>query len=148
MANIIEILIKGTDLSAGAFNSSIKGLSSLTSALTVARGAMAGLIGVGGIGALAKQALDMGESLSIASKKTGMSVEALSRLSYAASLDKVAFEDLETGMRKMAKAMVAGDEAFKALGVRVKDSNGNLRPMEDVFLDVADAMSKYGEGAG
>ena len=39
-------------------------------------------------------------------------------------------------------------KAFKALGISVKDNEGNLRSSEEVFLDVADKFSKMEDGAG
>lgn len=37
-------------------------------------------------------------------------------------------------------------ETFAALGVSVKDASGKLKPMETLYLDVADALQKMGEG--
>lgn len=37
-------------------------------------------------------------------------------------------------------------ETFAALGVSVRDASGKLKPMETLYLDVADALQKMGEG--
>ena len=102
-----------------------------------------------------KGMIDTADELSKASQKFGVPVETLSGLKYAADLANVSFELLEKGLGKLSKAMSSATDpadknakAFKALGISVKDNEGNLRSSEDVFLDVADKFSKMEDGAG
>jgi hypothetical protein len=102
-----------------------------------------------------KGMINTADELSKASQKFGVPVETLSGLKYAADLANVSFESLEKGLGKMAKAMSESTDpaskaakGFKAIGVSVTDTNGNLRSSEDVFLDVADKFAKMEDGAG
>jgi hypothetical protein len=81
------------------------------------------------------------DKLGKVAQEIGIPVEQLSALKYAAGLADVSFESLSDGAIKLAKNMslVAGgakgpaSEAFKALGVSVTDSNGNLKDTSAVL---------------
>ncbi|MDB5540523.1 MAG: hypothetical protein JWQ89_2250 [Devosia sp.] len=102
-----------------------------------------------------KGAIDHADELGKASQKIGMSVEALSRLEYAAKLSDVELEGLTTGLRKFSQVVVqaAGNsqsgpaQVFAALGISIKDAAGNLRANDAIFADVADKLSRLEDGA-
>lgn len=102
-----------------------------------------------------KGMIDQADNLNKASQKFGVPVEQLSALKYAADLADVSFEALGKGLGKMSKAMLEGlsnpsGEAaknFQALGVSITDTNGQLRPTEAVFADIADKFSTMQDGA-
>lgn len=88
-------------------------------------------------------------------QSTGVSVEALSGLSYAAKLSDVSTEDLGTSLSHLNKNLAAaaggGKEqsaAFKALGISVRDSSGNVRGAGDVMGELADKFRGMEDGAG
>ena len=88
------------------------------------------------------------------SQKTGVSVEALTALDYAAKLSDVSTEGLTKALQKPSVAMfdtqingVEGSAALKALGVSATDVNGQIRPTEQVLLDLADKFSAMPDGA-
>lgn len=88
-------------------------------------------------------------------QSTGVSVEALSGLSYAAKLSDVSTEDLGTSLNHLNKNLAAaaggGKEqsaAFKALGISVRDSSGNVRGAGDVMGELADKFRGMEDGAG
>ncbi len=90
---------------------------------------------------------DTGDSLDEMSARTGVSVEALSELGLAAELSGADLATLETGLRKMQKAIneAAGGsksaiEALAQLGLNVQDLV-NLSP-EQQFKLIADRISK------
>jgi hypothetical protein len=98
-----------------------------------------------------KQAIETADQLGKASQKIGLSVESLSSLSVTAKLANVSMEDLQGGMEKFSKiaAQAAGGNkeaaaAFKAIGVSVKDANGNVRSMQDLLGDTAGKFASYG----
>ena len=66
------------------------------------------------LGAAAKVFADMGSELNDMSARTGLSVEALSQLSYAAGQSGTDMETLEGGIRKMQKALTLGSEENQA----------------------------------
>ncbi len=89
----------------------------------------------------------MGDSLAKMSKRTGVSVESLSALKFAAQQSGVEFSAFENGFKKMQRSIYdAGRglstqvDAFKDLGLTFKDLNG-LSP-EKQFMLIADKISK------
>lgn len=152
-----QILITAVDQTKTAL-ASVKGnLEGLSSAATKVNGVLAGLgvaLSVGALVAAGKAALDTADDLSKLSQKTGISVESLSLLKPIAEQSGISLEGLAKGMQKLATAMVeaAGGskeqvETFSRLGVSVKDVAGQLRPTEEVLLDLADAFAAMPDGA-
>ena len=103
-----------------------------------------------------KGAIDTGDQLNKLSQKTGIAVEKLSELAYAGDLADVNLESLATGVKKLSVNMAEAAtntnskaaEAFKALGIAVKDANGNLRSSDEVMADIADRFANMKDGAG
>lgn len=82
-------------------------------------------------------------------QKLGINVEFLQKFRYAAEQSGVSIETADMALqrftRRVAEAARNTGEARGAiaqLGIRIKDTNGNLRPMEDILLDVADGIAK------
>jgi len=99
------------------------------------------------VGRAMQDTLNRMDQISKMSLKTGVSVEALSALRYAAEMSDVSLEALETGLIKLNKAIANNDPAFTKMGVKLTDANGKLRSNEDILLDVADAFQGMEEGA-
>lgn len=104
-------------------------------------GLTAGLLGGGKVFA------DIGSELLDASDRTGIAVEQLSALKFAAEQSGASFEDLENGIGKMQKALVAGadgskemQKAMMELGLAGKDLTG-LSGDEQIKV-FAEAFSK------
>lgn len=125
-----------------------------------AKGSLLALTGVAvglasAFGVAAKGAIDHADALSKLSQKAGVSTESLSRLGYAASFSEVSIEEMTGALGKLSKSMAdatqnktgAAASAFAALGISVKDANGNLRSADDVFIDIADRFSRIPDGA-
>ncbi|MBI5725920.1 MAG: phage tail tape measure protein [Planctomycetes bacterium] len=98
----------------------------------------------------AKNFADVGSRLWDMSKRTGVSVEALSILGYAAQQSGSSMEDLEKSLRKMQKTIVdaasgssSANEAFAMLGLTVKDLAG-LSP-EEQFKLIADRIDRIAD---
>lgn len=105
--------------------------------------------------AIAKSAANYGDELFKTSQKVGINVEALAGLQHAARLADVDNRQLQVGLQALSRAMVdaaqrsgEGYDAFRRVGVSATDANGQLRPMEDVFLDLADVFANSADGAG
>lgn len=85
---------------------------------------------------------------------TGIGVEEIQKLGFAAKLNQSSVEELSTGLRILANRM---DEAsrgtgqvsqvFRDFGIAVTDAAGKLRPTNEVLLDVADVFQKLPDGA-
>ena len=97
---------------------------------------------------------DTADELYKLSQRTGLTVESLSELRYAGELSDVSMGEignslkiLANKMQEAAKGSGAAYEAFKAMGISVKDSAGQLKSSEEVLGDVADKFSGYKDGA-
>lgn len=87
------------------------------------------------------------------SQRTGIATDELQKLQYAATLADVSHEQLTKGLDKLAKNMAhaasgtgAQAEAFAAMGIKVKDAEGKLRPTSEVIGDIAEKFSHYKDG--
>ena len=118
-------------------------------ALTVSAGAAAAALV-----SATKAAADYGDQLYKASQRTGIAIEELSKLQYAAKLSDVSNEALGKGVNNLSRLMVAAaDNAgessrlFAKYGIAVRDASGAVRPTIDVLGDLADIFATMPEGA-
>ena len=143
-----KIVLTAVDQTKAAIESAKRNMASIGETVTRVTGLM-GPLGVAIAGAFSVQAfkgaLDMMDQLDEMSEKTGVSVEALSKLRYAGESVGTTTEQLGGGLRKLAKLM--GDAAggseeaaniFKTMGVSFKDASGNLRDTDQVLGDLAE----------
>ena len=142
-----------TDLQ-GANRDVSRTMNGIKSAASAVQGYL-GAIGINAFAGYIKSAIDAGGALFDLSKKTGVSVEELSSLEFAAKMSGTTLDGVAAGLKKLATNMVATSqgaisnaESFKALGISVTDANGNLRSTQDVMLDVADRFAGMQDGAG
>lgn len=84
---------------------------------------------------------------------TGLSVEALSELTYVASQSGLEQQTLINALGRLSKgigdaARDTGDakRAFDTLGISIRDSSGRLRDADKVLVDFAEEMSKLPDG--
>jgi lambda family phage tail tape measure protein len=104
---------------------------------------------------LGKQALETGDRLNKLSQSTGISVETLSSLKYAAELADVDLTSLAKGLGILSRNMFDAQggtgeaaEAIRALGISITDTNGNLLGSDAVLGQVADKFEGMKDGAG
>lgn len=116
-------------------------------------GASIAALGVG-MSALVMPVARVGDEFFKLSQKTGVSVEALTALDYAAKLSDVTTEGLTKALQKLSVAMFdtqvngqEGSAALKALGVSATDAHGQIRPTEAVLLDLAEKFADMPDGA-
>jgi hypothetical protein len=132
----------------------LNGLSALSTKAFSFGGALAGTGVVAGLTAITKSVIDAGDALAKMSVKTGIAVEDLSKLQYAADLSGVSTEQLEKGLvalgQQIAAAGAGNPEAVKRfddLGVAVRGADGKIKAGIDVFYELADAIAALPEGA-
>jgi len=129
---------------------------------TAAAGAINGLKGLGiaagiGLAAVSKLAFDnlqLADSMSKMSQRTGIAVPQLDRFRQAANLSDTSIESMGKGFSILAKNMKdavekgtgPANDAFNQLGISLTDSSGKLRDTDQVILDVADKFSKMENG--
>lgn len=121
------------------------------SAASLAKTFAAGFIGlqsIQGIATFAKYVLDGADKLDEMAQRTGLTVEQLSELDYAAKLSGTSIDSVQTAMGKLAvKATEAASGnktaavAFDALGISINDSNGKLKSQLQLFEEVGQGIS-------
>jgi len=123
-------------------------LGSLARVGFVAGGAFAGLFAV--VNTFAKSGADIKD----AADRIGIGTKSLQELTYAAKLQGIESEDLQTSLKFLNKNLVeaakGGGEAgkvFSALGIRTKDANGRLRTIDDLLPEIADKFKNIKSGA-
>lgn len=93
------------------------------------------------------------DTVNTMAKKTGLSTKEIQELQYAAELVDVSLETISGSMTKNIKAMgtaaKATDdkmndaaEAYKTLGIEIKNADGTLRDSREVFWEVIDALGQ------
>lgn len=98
--------------------------------------------------ACAYAAADYGEQLVETSQKTGMAVEELGALKYAAEQSGVGFDQMRLGLTRMQRAAFEAArgskeqaDTFRMLGVAVQDASGGMRSGTEIFRDVAERIA-------
>src|SRR5687767_3609070 len=112
MANIIQVVINGSNLSAKAFAGAKKDVIAFESALNKTAIAFAGLAAAAAGSALVgmvkftKEAINSADEIGKLAQKSGIAVEQFSALSYSAGLSEVSAESLKTATKKLSDEMV------------------------------------------
>lgn len=153
----VSIDIVAQDKTGAAFKSVKGNLTDLSTSVGAVTGKIAVLTGVlAAIGSAAqiKGLVDSADNMNKLSQKTGIAVSELSSLSNTADLAGVSNEQLGSALVKLNKSIAEAAsgtkeqaQAFKNLGISVKDANGNIRPTADILGDVAGAFSNASDGA-
>ena len=156
--NRTTVVITAKDETRAAVNSAVAGLQSIGAAaarLPLIGTTLAGVFSGAAFTAGIKSVIDGADQLQKASQKYGVAVEQLSALSYAGKLSDVSLEAIGTGLKKLSVNMLdtaagAGEakEAFKALGVEVKNADGSLKSSDQVLAEIADRFAGMEDGAG
>lgn len=90
---------------------------------------------------LAQQSLQYADQIGEIANKLGVATETIGEMSYIATQTGTTIERLSTGMSMLyMKAQSEGD-AFKELGISVKDSNGNFKAMDELFYETIGALN-------
>jgi len=141
-----------------------KGLKSSQNKLAafgdVAKASMAVVAAAVGAAAVAvgmsiKTAIDNADKVNKLSQSTGTTTEEFTKLSYAATLADVSQESLAKSLGKLSKAMVSAGtdaagtagQAFTAMGISVKNTDGTLKSSSEVLGEVAGKFEGYRDGA-
>lgn len=138
----------------GNLGGRIKGLGEGLASTSARLASFLGLLGVGGAGAitaaygLAKSAADVGAEVFDMAGKLGLAAETLQEYRFAAKMSGVEVATFDKGVEKLginavqaAKGNKELAKAFKSLGVRVKDSKGNMRGIEDILDDTMSRLA-------
>src|SRR5262249_8104132 len=87
------------------------------------------------------------------SESTGVSTEALSAFRFVARESDVEVETMTRGLERMSKSALAAAtapagaaNAYTRLGISVRNADGSLRPVQDLFADLAERFASMADG--
>jgi hypothetical protein len=146
------------------FESDLKRADSIFAANAKKMGAVANKAGVAiaagiAVGATAltvmvKAAVDSADEINKFAQKSGLAVEKISALKYAAAQGGVEFNAFQSSVLKLevAIAKAAGGsekqvKAFKALGVNIESADGKIKSADQTLYDIADRFKGMEDGA-
>lgn len=129
----------------GSIERTVRGIDS--SFRNLGRGLVAGL-SVGAFASFVKSGIDAAEQLSVVSKRTGIAVEDLSVLKFAAEQSDTSFETLTAGLQKfeqnLAKAGISGSQAISMLTALAD----RIQQTEDPAKRLEIAVKAFGKAVG
>ena len=138
----------------GQAKNAAMGFNSLKGAVVGFGAAIAGSAIVGGLTAVVKKSIDAGDELFNLQAKTGVAASALIGIGNAAKLADVDMEALGKGLTKLNVNLVKAAEGnedlarkFEALGISVKDANGQVVPADKALKEIADRFADMPDGA-
>lgn len=148
--------IDGTTTKLNELNSKSGSISGMISNAFGSMGtkiALGAAAGITALGVMIKKTVDLADDLNDMSQKTGVSVEQLSTLKYAAETSGGSLETLDTNITKLNKNIyeaVGGNKelvnVFNQLNIPVKDAAGNLQSADQVLYQIADRFQNMPDG--
>lgn len=121
------------------------------SSIPVFAGAIAGIAGLYGIGSIVTSSIAAASALGDLSTNLGVSTTFLQEMQFAANQSGVSTEQFNTSVERFSRSVgeaASGNktfaDTFKKLGVDIKDANGEVRPTEDLFKNVAEQINNVG----
>ena len=132
----------------------VKNLRLAMGGLNKTFGAFGLIISGGAFAGLVKGAIDSADSFGKLSDQTGIAANSLQAYVNAGKLAGVGQETIDKGLRRLAQSMREADQgvatyadSFNALGLSVRDSEGNLKSSETVLGEIADRFADLPDGA-
>lgn len=137
------------DNGAKDFEKRLQGLATGVAAVGASIAAVGAAVGAG----LAKAFRDADEAAT-AAERLGLATNALIELRFAADRSDVSAESLGQSLSHLQREAVAAAQGnkeaakgFARLGISVKDTNGEIKSTEQLFMETADAIAALPEGA-
>jgi hypothetical protein len=171
LANVIEIIIRAKDQTGPAIKQAATGLNGLKDGFGKIPAAIQGAaaaIGPFGVATLAagtaitaatiatksfldtvKGGADAGDALNRIAEQTGLTVEQVSRLKFAATQSNTSIESLNTGIRFLSRNLFEAQrggkeqtETLRELGFSGKEAEGNLGGTSSALLKISDRLKQ------
>lgn len=131
-----------------------KNFNKIQSVAKTAAAAVTGYLALNQVKEAIKGQLDYADQLAKTSQKVGVSTETLSAYAYAAELAGVNFEQLQKSLIFLSKGSVdaargigESKDAFDAMGISVKNTDGTLKSNSQLLEEVADKFATYKDSA-
>lgn len=90
--------------------------------------------------------INYADSVSDLAAKYGLSTDSISEMQYIADQSSTSVEGLTSAMTMLYNRAKEDSDAFKELGVSVKDSNGNFKAMDELFYETVGALNSLEDG--
>ncbi len=132
----------------------VKNLSMSMGVLNNAFRVFAGIIAASAFTRFIKGAIDSADAFGKMSDQTGIAANKLQAYVNAGKLAGVEQATIDKGLRRLAQSMREADQgiatysdSYKALGISVRDVDGNLKKSETVLGEIADRFADMPDGA-
>ena len=142
-----KIQVTAEDKTKRAFNSVQKSLGDLNKNFNSLKAGIGAVIGVGGVGAFITQMASSADKIGKVSAKLGISTDALQKFRFGAEQSGVATSTFDMALQRMTRRVSEAREgtgeakkALKEMGISLRDSSGNAKTTEQIFMEVADVM--------
>lgn len=152
-ANDIKMRILAEDKTAAAFRSAKKNIDATEKSMRLLKAA----ISIGAVTAfvgMTKRMAEAADQTAKFSQRIGINAEAFQELQYAATQSGIKTEQFNMALQRFTRRSAEAAEgtgeakaALRQLGVQLTDSNGKLRPAEDLLGDVAEAFKNIEDPA-
>jgi hypothetical protein len=109
--------------------------------------ALAGIALGAGLTKAITSAADYADEMGKLAERTGVAVEALSALTYAAKLSDVSQDELAKGLQRLSSEIDGGGKKLKEFGITSKTADGALLELADRFKSAPDGIRKTAAAA-
>ena len=144
--------IKAKDKTSAAFNAVSKSIAGLKTGVLAIGAAVAGATAA--FGAWFNKMRDTADRIGKVSSQLNITAESLQRLRFAAGQGGVDMGKFDKALQKFAQSTskalegsVKQAEAFERLNIKLKDTEGNTKSLDTLFLEVARRFELLGESA-
>lgn len=134
--------LSGGESAAKAMRMLAKGAATAATALTAAGAAIGGV--VAGFVKMAKTTADADKRILLLARTLGMTTEEVSSLDYVFSRFGIHFDDVDMALKDLTRNMGAYEGELNKLGIRTRDSTGQILSIRDGFYALADAVALAG----
>lgn len=131
----------------------VKNLKMSVGNLSQAFKVLAGVIAAGAFTRFIKGAIDQADAFGKLSRQTGIAADTLQSYVNAGKLAGVEQTAIDKGLARLATSIREADQgvatykdSFDALGISVRDSEGNLKSTEQVFGEISDRFKEMPAG--
>ena len=139
--------IRGIDKTKAAFKSVDKSMRTMKRSIGSLQSAVVGVIGSAALGGLVKSLADVADRLGKTSARLGISTEDLQKFRFAAEQSGIEVSTFDTALQRFTRRSAEAAEgtgvakdAFKELGISLKNNDGTLKSNTQLLKEVADAF--------
>ena len=126
-------------IGSGFDNVATKAKKAADATAPLSKAAAAGITGMAG---LAVKSAETADEINTLSKQTGIAVDTIQKMQYAAGQTDVEMETAVKAVAKLKKGLDKNEDTLKSMGVEIKNQNGEYRDIESIFFDTISALSK------